>query len=371
VRSTLLAVSGLSPQVITEALYALWHQGRPVSRLEIITTRLGKDKILAELFAPVGGRLEGFLNEFGIAREGLDFGPHLLQVIKDEAGVEREDILTPEDNELLLRTCLHTACRLTREPDTAVFFLVAGGRKTMTSCLTLAAQLYGRAQDRLYHVLVTPEFEQCRDFWYPPKVSRPLTLRDGQGREYIMETKHAKVDLISIPFISVRDRLAPDLLSQPRPPAELMASVIRDQPPGVVVDLRAKKLIYRGMELDLFPAQLALYAFFAERKKDCRLSRPCRGCTACYLELHEILRAQEAITHKYRQAGSPVETMSDTGILGLTQENFHSYKSKINTAIIQRYGQGLAAELTIEGVGRRPNTRYGLRLDRSTLRLEW
>ena len=370
-KATLLAVSGLSPQVITEALYALWHQGRPVSRLEIITTRRGKEKILSELFAPVGGRVEAFLQEFAIDRESIDFGPHLLQVIKDETGAEREDILTREDNELLLRACLQSACRLTSDPDNAVFFLVAGGRKTMTSCLTLAAQLYGRPQDRLYHVLVTPDFEQCRDFWYPPKVPRPLTLRDALGRSYTLSTRYAEVELISIPFISVRDRLDPGLLSRPQQPGELMASLIRDQPPSLVVDLKAGKLIYMKMELDLFPAQLALYAFFAERKKSCRMDGPCRECTACYLELGAILQGQEAITRNYHQAGSPMESMSDTGILGLTQENFNSYKSKINRAITQRYGQNLAAELIIESVDRRPNTRYGLRLDRASLRLEW
>ena len=371
-KNVLLAVSGLSPQVITEALYALWHQGRPVSRLEVITTRTGKDKILSELFSPVGGKLDAFLEEFGIARNTIDFGPHLLHVIKDEAGVELTDILSPEDNEILLRTCLNAACRLTSVPDLAVFFLVAGGRKTMTSCLTLAAQLYGRAQDRLYHVLVTPDFEQSRDFWYPPKVSKSLALLDGKGREYTLDTKYAVIDLISIPFISVRDRLDHDMLSQPRPPGELLASIIRDQPSGLVVNLRAGKLAYRGIELDLYPAHLALYAFFAERKKNCSLPHGCRNCDSCYLEVGEIMNEQEAVSRKYRQAsGGEMEAMSDSGIMSLNQENFNSYKSKINRAITRSYGQGLAADLVIDAIGQRPNTRYGLRLDRSSLCLEW
>lgn len=370
-KNVLLAVSGLTPQVITEALYALWHQGRPVSRLEIITTRTGKDKILTELFSPVAGKLDAFLEEFDIERNSIDFGPHLLYVIKDEDGIELEDILTPEDNEILLRTCLNAACRLTSTPDLAVFFLVAGGRKTMTSCLTLAAQLYGRPHDRIYHVLVTPEFEQSRDFWYPPKIQRQLSLRDAKGREYSMDTKYAAVELISIPFVSVRDRLDPEMLTRPHPPAELLASIIRDQPAGLTINLRSGKLVFSGMELDLFPAHLALYAFFAERKKICVLSPSCRNCTKCYLDLTAILNEQDSISQKYRQTGSMVDGMSETGILSLTQENFNSYKSKINRAIIQRYGQRLASDLVIDAVDKRPNTRYGIRLDRSRLCLEW
>jgi CRISPR-associated protein Csx14 len=365
-KNILLAVSGLSPQVITEALYALWYQGRPVSRLEIITTRTGKERIFAGLFSPMDGRIDAFLTEFGIAPDSLEFGPHLLHVIKDEAGVEREDIVSAEDNEILLQTCLKTACRLTSDPETAVFFLVAGGRKTMTSCLTLAAQFYGRLQDRIYHVLVTPEFEQCRDFWYPPRTPRDITVRDDKGREHIMSTRYAKIDLISIPFVSVRDRLDPKLISRPISSAELLASMIRDKPPVLTIDLSEGKLSFKGIELDLYPAHLALYAFFAGQKATCTKALSCQNCTDCYLELCEILNRQEAISRRYHSTRA-VDDMSDSGILALTQENFNSYKSKINSAIIQRYGQGLAADLIIGSVGHRPNIRYGLRIERSNL----
>jgi hypothetical protein len=84
------------------------------------------------------------------------------------------------------------------------------------------------------------------------------------------------------------------------------------------------------------------------------------------------MNEQEAISRKYRQtSGGTAESMSDSGILSLNQENFNSYKSKINRAITQTYGQGLAAELIIDATGQRPNTRYGIKIERSTLCLEW
>ena len=54
-RNILLAVCGLSPQVITETLYALFHEGREVHAVHLITTRPGRDKVLAELLAPKTG----------------------------------------------------------------------------------------------------------------------------------------------------------------------------------------------------------------------------------------------------------------------------------------------------------------------------
>ena len=150
------------------------------------------------------------------------------------------------------------------------------------------------------------------------------------------------------------------------PPAELLASMIRDKPSVLTVDLSERKISFKGIELDLYPAHLALYVFFAAQKANCTMPSGCQNCTDCYLELCEILNRQEAISRRYHSTRA-VDDMSDSGILALTMENFNSYKSKINRAIIQRYGQGLAADLIIKPVGQRPNTRYGLGIERSSL----
>ncbi|MFB3926224.1 MAG: CRISPR-associated ring nuclease [Syntrophales bacterium] len=46
-KNILLAVVGLSPQVITEILFALHQQDRKVDAIHIITTRKGKEQINA------------------------------------------------------------------------------------------------------------------------------------------------------------------------------------------------------------------------------------------------------------------------------------------------------------------------------------
>ena len=69
---------------------------------------------------------------------------------------------------------MELAFLFSKDPETAVLFSIAGGRKTMSSCLTIAAQMYGIPQDRLYHVLVSPEFESNRDSYYPPKDSKSI-----------------------------------------------------------------------------------------------------------------------------------------------------------------------------------------------------
>ena len=140
-----------------------------------------RERIYSDLLGGGGGRYHEYISEYGIDPASIDFGHHNIHVITDEHGIELPDIASEYGNERLLEKCLKLSFRFTRDPDCALFFSVAGGRKTMSSCLTLAAQIYGRPQDRLYHLLISPEFESNRDFYYPPKQSKSIELRDVKG----------------------------------------------------------------------------------------------------------------------------------------------------------------------------------------------
>lgn len=371
-KNILLAACGLSPQVITETLYALLHEGRQPHAVQVITTRPGKERLLAGLFDASRPRLATLLADFSIRREDLDFSQANIHTLKNSAGAEIDDIVTAEDDEVLLQACLDLAFRFSREPDTAVWFLVAGGRKTMTSCLTLAAQLYGRPQDRILHVLVSPEFESCRDFWYPPRQSVTVQLHDEHGQPIFKETRYAEIRLITIPFVSVRNLLDDTLLDRPRPPAELMQSLIRDTPRTLTVNLAEGKITYGQMEMDLHPSRLALYAYFAELKKNCTQRRLCAGCSDCFVDASAITNNSQVTVMYTRTLGARLlEEMSNSGIGNLNAENFHSYKSKIRHELLQTFGPAHIADLEIASIGTRPNTRYGIRLDRARIRMEW
>ncbi|MBN1292946.1 MAG: TIGR02584 family CRISPR-associated protein [Candidatus Latescibacteria bacterium] len=371
-KNILLAVIGLSPQVITETLFALHQQRRRIDAIHVITTRKGKEAINAILLAPNGGQYYRYCADYGIDPRSIDFGFDHVHVIADKYGIERDDITDEGDNEVLLRKCLELTFKFTKDTNTAVFFSVAGGRKTMTSCLTLAAQLYGRPQDRIYHVLVSPEFESNRDFYYPPPKSIPIELKDAKGHPYIKETKYAAINLIHIPFVSIRDKLAEDMLDKPKDPATLMLSLIREEPYRLTVDILSSKITYKNLEIDMMPARLALYALFAMQKKDCtKEAASCRNCTDCYMDIHDIYKQQDRLIELYsRISGSrePME-MSNSGICGITPENFNSYKSKIKEDLRKGFGLYALPELEIESVGKRPDTRYGLRMERDSIRM--
>ena len=371
-KNILLAVTGLSPQVITESLFALHQNNQRVDAIHVITTRDGKELIFAHLLAGKNGHYYRYLEEYGLEAASIDFGPHCIHTITDEHGVEISDIINEDDNERLLKKCLDLTFRFTNQADTAVFFSVAGGRKTMSSCLTLAVQMYGRPQDRLYHVLVSPEFESNRDFYYPPKESNTVEIKNKDGQSFFKETRYAQVNLISIPFISIRHRLSPALLHEPTDPATLMLSLIKEEEYRLIVNLLTGKIIYKTLEMDLMPARLALYAFFVLQKKNCQKEvETCGSCTECFLDIQAIYQKQDEITDFYRRiCGSrPLDEMSDTGITHLSADNFNMYKGKIKSDLLGRFGLYALQDLEISSVGTRPNTRYGLGIDKSKIEI--
>jgi CRISPR-associated protein (TIGR02584 family) len=363
----LFAITGLSPQVITETLFALHQQRITVDEIHVITTRIGREYIHAHLLAQGCGQYHRYLQEYGIEPTDILFTHDQIHTLVDENGSELDDISNEDENEILLKKCLELAYQFTKNPDTSVFFSIAGGRKTMSACLMVAAQMYGRPQDRIYHVLVSPEFESNRDFYYPPKKSIALELRDARGQKMIKETSYAKLTLVPIPFIPVRHSIEDKRTGRIKTPAQLLRFLIKEKTHPLIVDLQQSKIIYKKTALEMMPSRLALYAFFVQQKMQCEaVGSSCRNCSDCYLDFQGISKHQQMINDIY-QGLAGMDT--GDGICRLEKESFRAYISKIRQDIQHTFGLPAAAQLTVEAVGKKPNTRYGIKIDRKKMRL--
>ena len=95
------------------------------------------------------------------------------------------------------------------------------------------------------------------------------------------------------------------------------------------------------------------------------------ACTDCFLDMQSIYDKQDEITDLYRKiSGSrPLDEMSDTGITNLSADNFNMYKGKIKSDFLGRFGLYALNDLEIGSVGARPNTRYGIRMDKSKIEI--
>ncbi|HPK21765.1 MAG TPA: CRISPR-associated ring nuclease Csm6 [Smithella sp.] len=361
----LLAIAGLSPQVITETLYALHQDGVAIDEIHVIATRIGRDAIVTQLLAPDDGQYFRYIKEYGIDPTSIHFSADTIHVLRDIKGTSITDITGEEENEILLKMCLTLAYRLTKNSQDAVFFSIAGGRKTMSACLMVAAQMYARPQDRIYHVLVSPEYEGHRDFFYPPVKPVVLELRDAQGQKIFKDTSYAKVTLVPIPFISLRKATKDGKTGRVQTPAQLFRHLIREKKQPLIIDLRQGKILYKKAELKMMPSRLALYAFLALQKQQCsRLRTSCRNCTACYLDYRQISEEQNAITGFYHRLGGAVD---HKGICALEIEELRTYVSKIRKDIQKAFGAQAADLLAVAAIGKRPDTRYGIALEREKI----
>jgi CRISPR-associated protein (TIGR02584 family) len=371
-KNILLAVTGMTPQVITETLYAIYQTGKDIHEIIIITTNQGKEKIYSTLLAGKDGCFNKFLKEYDIPQTSILFNHDSIHVIRDDHGNTISDLTNEDENRYLLKLCLEMSFKLTSMAQSSIYFSVAGGRKTMSSCLTLAAQIYGRQQDRLCHVLVSPEFESNANFYYPPKINKSVKLKNGNGEIFYKNTKYAKVNLINIPFISIRNYLANNDFKEVKDPGTLMLSLVHDIKPTLRVDFILKKIIYKNIELDLMPAHLALYGFFTMQKKNCKKDfETCGNCTDCFLKSFEILDKQPEITEIYKRLSGArqIVEMQGEGIINLDNDNLRSFKSKIKKILETRFGNLALKEIGIGSIGSRPDTRYGIKIDKSKLEI--
>ena len=116
--------------------------------------------------------------------------------------------------------------------------------------------------------------------------------------------------------------------------------------------------------------KIAINPLFALQKKNCSKEvESCSNCTECFLDIQSIFEKQGEITELYRKVSGtrPLEEMSDTGIINLNTDNFNMYKGKIKQDLLGRFGPYVLKDLEIASVGSRPNTRYGISMDRSKI----
>lgn len=129
--------------------------------------------------------------------------------------------------------------------------------------------LFGRDQDRLSHVLVSPEFESHREFFYKPPVAQTLYARTMVGAlmdERPVSTDDAKIWLAEIPFVRLRSGLPESLLAGKGNYTDAVQAVQQSLPNNLlVIDIPQRQIICGGIAVKLPPRELAFYAWHARR----------------------------------------------------------------------------------------------------------
>ncbi len=359
-RRILLAVTGLSPQIVTETLYALACNSETPwvpDEVHLITTATGRREAELNLLAdqkPDGepGWFHRLRADYGLPP--ICFNTDCIQVLSDTAGTALDDIRTPADNERAADFITEIVRELTRDEHSELHVSIAGGRKTMGYYLGYALSLYGRAQDRLSHVLVSEPFENNREFYYPTPYRRPIAVRRGVSTE-THDAQQARVDLARIPFVRLREGLPESLLAGQARFSDTVQALNRAlAPPRLVIDVTDGRVEAGGEVVAMPPADLAFLLWFARRAQAGLpgLRRPAEGVPDAdyareYLAAYDRLQGLNArIEARYRD--------------GMSQGDFDERRTRVKRALLAALGPRQAAPYLIEGAGRPKTYHLGL-----------
>jgi CRISPR-associated protein (TIGR02584 family) len=362
-RRILLAVTGLSPQIVTETVYALAVAQTPrwvPDEVQLLTTARGADNARLKLLSNEPGWFARLCADWQLPPIAFDVA--CIHVVRRADGSELDDIRDDADNLAAADAIVELVRRLTREADVELHASIAGGRKTMGYYLGMAMSLYARECDRLSHVLVSPPFESHPEFYYPTPATRVIHALDRA--QQALDTSRAQVWLGDIPLLRLREGLPRALLEGRSGYAQTVAAAQRGlEPPSLVLGLARRVACCGGVDVALPPGELAFLAWMARRavQGEGGLPRP----------KLEDRAAADAYLDEYRRI---VGVIGDTGATaqrlasGMDSEFFEQRASKLKRLIVAALDEARAAAYLVTGSGR--PKRYALTLPPQRIRFE-
>lgn len=364
-RRILICATGMSPQVVTETLYALAVKPRDgqmpwiPDEVHLISTRRGAEHARLNLLSAKPGWFHQLCKDYAL--EGIQFEPQHIHCITDADGQPLDDIRRPADNEAAANAIAELVRRFSAQDHTQLHVSMAGGRKTMGYYLGYALSLYGRPQDRLSHVLVSEPFESHPDFYYPTPYELVIHTRDPRMPQAV-DCRSASVDLAEIPFVRLRDGLPQRLLTgQASFTDTVQVANLALETPLVQIDVRRRSVQVNGMPVRLGDPGFVLYLWLARRalsdepEVDWLLPENWRDE---FLVLLGDVLGRMSTTYEKVQARLEEHFKKKHNE---TAHYFSPLTSRVNDELTKQLGEPLARRVRIERVGTRATgSRYHL-----------
>ncbi len=280
--TTLLAVTGMSPAIVTETVWALANEKPRTlpNRVVLITTSEGKKSLERDLFTatPQFGGLTVWeaLRKAVKAQpdELLVEGLRIIDAPDAQSGTMKPlpDIRTPAENTAAANFILEQVRAIVEHPEQRLIASIAGGRKTMGALLYAAVTLLGRETDRLTHVLVKEPFDSrlTPPFYFPTQPATTHDLRNFKGElTSSHSSKTAGIELADIPFVPLRNRFE-DIKDMPGSFDGVVRKIARQskadasRPSLIEISHRQKLLTVDGVAIKASPRALAILRYLLE-----------------------------------------------------------------------------------------------------------
>lgn len=329
-RKILLLVSGMSPQIITETLYALITQATPwvPDEIHLVTTQQGRSNAIGQLLNEKTRIFEQLLRDYDVSQP-IVFNSSTIHIIESQ-GEELNDLRTPDENQAAADCISEKIRQFTLDENVELHVSLAGGRKTMGFYAGYALSLFGRVQDKLSHVLVSDNYESS-DFYYPAPSADTQWIKTRDGKS--LDTHKATIWLAEIPFVRMRNGLPEKLLQGGSSFSETikLARYATEQPQ---LRFNPKKLTAQmhDQEVKLSPAHMAMLLWVNQYQPIATLID----------EEKNIEYAQQYIEIANSHGVDLHDTSQKQLLKGMTKEFMEQTASRLNTALKKAFGEALA-----------------------------
>ncbi len=365
----LVFVAGASPQIITETVSALLSRGVAIGGIDVLTTETGRQAIVDALWGK-GDHWKRLAAAYPAAKR-CRFSPRRIAVLRDAHGAPLRDVRSPADSEAAGDQIADFVRSHTRAGDPPLHASIAGGRKTMGYLLGAAMMLYGRAEDRLSHVLVHPPELEGTDFFFRPHGRRDaFHCYRGPGKQPVrVKTSEIDIELAELPFPrlraigDIRKRATENFSSLV---AQLQGEIDVLTAARVSVQAEEHLVICGNRGVRLSPVRTAIYALLAERRRNgCRQSG-CVGCPVCFVSKDDIDGPfRERLSGWMRKQRSAGVSAAQWSI-----KNFLPEVPKIN-AELRRCLKGGSTPYEIKRWGPKGKRHHGLTLQPDAIAVSW
>lgn len=349
-KNILVCVSGLTPQIITETFFCLTvKQKIQIDELYILTTRRGKEVILGIDQArntpkvSLKKELQNLCTDYKVKFPLFELNDNHIITAKEES-IELYDVRTDKDNILFPNKVMDFIRKLTMNQNSILHCSISGGRKTMSVHLAFALSIFGRENDKLYHVL-TSEENEFKDFY-------PKTKKDAK-----------LLELAELPYVRLRsilskelqeDRLIKYSYDQIVAATQKSLKLLLKQD-VLILNIPNREIQFNVNRVRLEPMEFAIYYLLIEEKLSNNEN----------LSISEITSSEFArklcdfIESNYKYFYHSSERKEKLIKTGLSPELFRSKRSIINKKIVSLFNDDSLANLFIIQSQRvYGNTRY-------------
>jgi CRISPR-associated protein (TIGR02584 family) len=362
-KHVLLIVTGASPQVLTETLFALNQQGKQLpEKVFVLTTQKSKDMLVEGLFTQ--GHWQKLIDDYKLPE--ITFNEEHIWLIEDNNGLPVLDAKTEQEQTFMADFITRKVFELTSNDNISIHASIAGGRKTMAFYLGYAMSLLGRGQDSLSHVFVNSDFEFVPDFYYPTPYSH---LVKNKNLNKQVDCQNAIVTLAEIPFVRMRQSIDQTLINtmQNASFSQTVASLncVHQKDLELTINKKAKELKLAGVEIKLSAKEFAFYLWLLQHTQSMQkaliVGRDFEDTTehaTTFLNLFSEFGSDARVYNKY---GLEPEEFCDGELIKLKameRDFVQQTRSQINKKISNRLTIALAEKISIDSVKQGNNTHY-------------